>query len=122
MGSFHSFDDIKKAIANNEIDCKAIVNFYLHNIQTKAHLNAFVEVYTDSALEQAKQIDQKIASGIAGKLAGMVVGIKDVLCYAAHEVNASSKILKGFESQFTATAIQKLIDEDAIIIGRLNCD
>lgn len=122
MGSFHSFDDIKKAIANNEIDCKAIVNYYLNNIQTKAHLNAFVEVYTDSALEQANNIDQKIALGQAGKLAGMVVGIKDVLCYAGHEINASSKILKGFESQFTATAIQRLIDEDAIIIGRLNCD
>src|SRR5690554_3504181 len=52
----------------------------------------------------------------------MVVGIKDVLCYANHKVNASSKILDGFESQFTATAVQKLIDEDAIIIGRLNCD
>ncbi|HLW20916.1 MAG TPA: Asp-tRNA(Asn)/Glu-tRNA(Gln) amidotransferase subunit GatA [Cyclobacteriaceae bacterium] len=122
MSSFHSFDDIKKAIANNETDCKAIVNHYLKNIQAKAHLNAFVEVYTHAALEQAAVIDSKIASGKAGKLAGMVVGIKDVLCYAGHEVNSSSKILEGFESQFTATAVQKLIDEDAIIIGRLNCD
>lgn len=122
MGSFHSFDDIQKAIANKETDCKAIVNYYLKNIQTKAHLNAFVEIYTDSALVQADKIDKKIASGQSGKLAGMVVGIKDVLCYADHEINASSKILEGFESQFTATAVQKLIDEDAIIIGRLNCD
>ncbi|MEX2593886.1 MAG: Asp-tRNA(Asn)/Glu-tRNA(Gln) amidotransferase subunit GatA [Anditalea sp.] len=122
MGSFHSFDDIKKAIANKETDCKAVVNYYLKNIQTKAHLNAFVEVYAAAALEQADKIDTKIALGKAGKLAGMVVGIKDVLCYANHEVNSSSKILEGFESQFTATAVQKLIDEDAIIIGRLNCD
>lgn len=122
MGSYHSFDSIKKAIANKEVDCKAIVNDYLKNIQTKAHLNAFVEVYTQSALEQAEIIDAKIASGKAGKLAGMVVGIKDVLCYAGHEVNSSSKILEGFQSQYTTTAIQRLIDEDAIIIGRLNCD
>lgn len=122
MSSFHSFDDIKKAIANNDIDCKAIVNYYLNNIQTKAHLNAFVEVYTHAALAQAEIIDSKIASGKAGKLAGMVIGIKDVLCYEGHQVNSSSKILEGFESQFTATAVQKLIDEDAIIIGRLNCD
>lgn len=122
MSNFHSFDDIKKAIANRETDCKAIVQYYLKNIQTKAHLNAFVEVYTHAALEQADIIDQKIASGKAGKLAGMVIGIKDVLCYEGHQVNSSSKILEGFESQFTATAIQKLIDEDAIIIGRLNCD
>lgn len=122
MSNFHSFDDIKKAIANKETDCKAIVQHYLKNIQTKAHLNAFVEVYTHAALEQADIIDDKITSGNAGKLAGMVIGIKDVLCYAGHQVNSSSKILQGFESQFTATAIQKLIDEDAIIIGRLNCD
>ncbi|AGA80285.1 Asp-tRNA(Asn)/Glu-tRNA(Gln) amidotransferase subunit GatA [Echinicola vietnamensis] len=122
MEKFHSFDEIKRSLENKETDCKAIVHYYLKNIQTKAHLNAFVEVYEQSALEQAEKVDQKIKAGTAGKLAGMVIGIKDVLCYADHEVNASSKILEGFQSQFTATAVQKLIDEDAIIIGRLNCD
>src|SRR5690606_22154905 len=39
-----------------------------------------------------------------------------------HKVSAASKILNGFESLFTGTAVQRLIDEDAIIIGRLNCD
>ncbi|AWW29386.1 Asp-tRNA(Asn)/Glu-tRNA(Gln) amidotransferase GatCAB subunit A [Echinicola strongylocentroti] len=122
MEKFHSFDDIKRSLDHKETDCKAIVNYYLKNIKTKAHLNAFVEVYEQSALEQADKVDQKIQAGNAGKLAGMVIGIKDVLCYADHTVNASSKILEGFQSQFTATAVQKLIDEDAIIIGRLNCD
>ena len=122
MEKFLSFDDIRKSLENRETDCKAIVNYYLNNIQTKAHLNAFVEVYKDSALEQAAKVDEKLASGKAGKLAGMVIGIKDVLVYKDHEANASSKILKGFISQFTASAVQRLIDEDAIIIGRLNCD
>jgi aspartyl-tRNA(Asn)/glutamyl-tRNA(Gln) amidotransferase subunit A len=122
LEKFISFDEIKKSIDKKEANCHQIVSHYLHNIQTKAHLNAFVEVYEQSALIQAAQIDERIAQGNAGKLAGMVIGIKDVLCYKGHEVNSSSKILKGFESQFTATAIQRLIDEDAIIIGRLNCD
>jgi len=122
LEKFLSFDDIKKSLENRETNCKAIVNYYLNNIQTKAHLNAFVEVYTDAALEQAAIVDEKIAAGKAGRLAGMVIGIKDVLVYQDHEVNASSKILEGFVSQFTATAVQRLIDEDAIIIGRLNCD
>jgi aspartyl-tRNA(Asn)/glutamyl-tRNA(Gln) amidotransferase subunit A len=122
LEKFLSFDDIRKSLENRETDCKAIVNYYLNNIQTKAHLNAFVEVYKDSALEQAAKVDEKRASGKAGKLAGMVIGIKDVLVYKDHEANASSKILKGFISQFTASAVQRLIDEDAIIIGRLNCD
>ncbi|MBB6324874.1 aspartyl-tRNA(Asn)/glutamyl-tRNA(Gln) amidotransferase subunit A [Algoriphagus iocasae] len=122
MEKFISFDEIKKSLEKKETDCRAIVNHYLQNIKTKAHLNAFVEVYEHSALQQADLIDQKLVEGKAGKLAGMVIGIKDVLCYADHEANASSKILQGFQSQFTTTAIQRLIDEDAIIIGRLNCD
>jgi aspartyl-tRNA(Asn)/glutamyl-tRNA(Gln) amidotransferase subunit A len=119
---FSSFDEIKKSLEKKEASCKAVVLHYLQNIQTKAHLNAFVEVYEQSALAHADQIDEKIAQGRAGKLAGMVIGIKDVLCYKDHEANASSKILKGFKSQITTTAIQRLIDEDAIILGRLNCD
>ncbi|MGY6523654.1 MAG: Asp-tRNA(Asn)/Glu-tRNA(Gln) amidotransferase subunit GatA [Mongoliitalea sp.] len=122
MEKFLSFDDIQKSLENGETSVTAIVNYYLQNIQTKAHLNAFVEVYTDSALAQAAAVDQKISEGKAGRLAGMVIGIKDVLVYKDHEVNASSNILKGFVSQFTATAVQRLIDEDAVIIGRLNCD
>ncbi|HSJ69417.1 MAG TPA: Asp-tRNA(Asn)/Glu-tRNA(Gln) amidotransferase subunit GatA [Anditalea sp.] len=122
MEKFHSFDEIKRSLENRETDCKTIVNHYLNNIKTKAHLNAFVEVYEQSALARAEEIDEKLASGKAGKLAGMVIGIKDVLCLTGHTVNASSKILEGFESQFTGTAVQRLIDEDAIIIGRLNCD
>jgi aspartyl-tRNA(Asn)/glutamyl-tRNA(Gln) amidotransferase subunit A len=122
LEKFISFDDIKKSLEKKETDCRSIVEYYLNNIQTKAHLNAFVEVYEQSALEQARLIDQKRANGNAGKLAGMVIGIKDVLCYQDHQVNASSKILYGFISQFTTTAIQRLLDQDAIIIGRLNCD
>ncbi|EAZ79398.1 Asp-tRNA(Asn)/Glu-tRNA(Gln) amidotransferase subunit GatA [Algoriphagus machipongonensis] len=122
MEKFISFDEIKKSLEKKETDCRSIVQYYLTNIQTKAHLNAFVEVYEQSALSQADLIDQKLEEGKAGKLAGMVIGIKDVLCYEGHESNASSKILENFESQFTTTAIQRLIDEDAIILGRLNCD
>lgn len=122
MEKFSSFDEIKKSLEKKETNCRAIVNHYLQNITTKAHLNAFVEVYTQSALEQADRVDEKISKGKGGKLAGMVIGIKDVLNYAGHEFNASSAILKGYQAQYTTTAIQRLIDEDAIIIGRLNCD
>lgn len=122
METNSTFDDISKSLRNKETDCRSIVEKYLQNIQTKAHLNAFVEVYTDYALARAEEIDQKLSKGQAGKLAGMVIGIKDVLCLAGHPVNASSKILEGFISQITCTAVQRLIDEDAVIIGRLNCD
>ncbi|MDA1267581.1 MAG: Asp-tRNA(Asn)/Glu-tRNA(Gln) amidotransferase subunit GatA [Bacteroidetes bacterium] len=122
MEKYRSFDEIQFALKKGESDCRSIVKYYLQNIQTKAHLNAFVEVYAQSALEQAAQVDQKIAQGTAGKLAGMVIGIKDVLNYEGHSCTAGSNILKGYVSQYTATAVQRLLNEDAIIIGRLNCD
>lgn len=67
-------------------------------------------------------LTKKISEGKAGRLAGMVIAIKDVLCYKGHKVSSSSKILSGFTSLYSATAVQRLINEDAIIIGRTNCD
>ncbi|PWL31488.1 MAG: Asp-tRNA(Asn)/Glu-tRNA(Gln) amidotransferase GatCAB subunit A [Fluviicola sp. XM-24bin1] len=100
----------------------SILEDYLTRIQENQHLNAFLEVFESSAREQAEKVDEKIKNGNAGRLAGMVIGLKDNLCYEGHKVSAASKILEGFESLYTATAVQRLIDEDAVIIGRLNCD
>jgi aspartyl-tRNA(Asn)/glutamyl-tRNA(Gln) amidotransferase subunit A len=122
LNSYHSILAISDAIKSGKTNCVQLVNGYLQAIQTQKHLNAFLEVYETEALATAQIVDQKIANGTAGKLAGMVIGIKDVLCYKGHKVSASSKILEGFTSIYTATAVQRLIDEDAIIIGRLNCD
>ncbi len=122
MEKYRSFDEIQFALEKGYSDCRSIVTYYLQNIQTKAHLNAFVEVYAHSALEKAAEVDLKIANGTAGKLAGMVIGIKDILNYKGHACTAGSKILEGYIAQFTATAVQRLLDEDAIVIGRLNCD
>jgi aspartyl-tRNA(Asn)/glutamyl-tRNA(Gln) amidotransferase subunit A len=91
-------------------------------IEANEHLNAFLEVFTDSARAQAQAVDQKLKAGTAGQLAGVIVGIKDNICFKDHKVSASSKILAGFESIYTSTVLQRLIDQDAIIIGRLNCD
>ena len=113
---------MQNALNNDTTNVVEITKTYLQNIAENQHLNAFIEVYSDEVLEQAKLVDEKLANCSAGKLAGMVVGIKDNLCYKNHKVSASSKILDGFESLFTATSVQRLIDEDAIIIGRLNCD
>ncbi len=102
--------------------CTDRVKRFLQNIETKKHLNAFLSVFSAEALERARLIDEKIKQGTAGRLAGVVVGIKDVLAYENHPLQASSKILNGFTSKFTASAVQRLLDEDAIIIGRQNCD
>src|SRR5690606_12344300 len=71
---------------------------------------------------RAEQLDEKIKSNTAGKLVGLVVGIKDVLSYKDHPLHAGSRSLDGFIAQYTATAVQRLLDEDAIIIGHQTCD
>lgn len=118
-----SFSEIRQRLDAGTLTCRDIVNHYLINIEEKnPRLNALLSVYDKDALEQAAVIDDKLQQGTAGRLAGLVVTIKDVLCYKDHPLQCGSKILDGFESQFTATAVQRLIDEDAIIIGRNNCD
>ena len=78
--------------------------------------------FPDDALEQAVKIEEKIKSGSHGKLAGLVLAVKDVLSIKGKPLTCSSKILKDLQLIYNATAIQKLIDEDVIIIGKTNCD
>lgn len=115
---------ISKALTNGTISCVGLVRHYLKQIERHRHLNAFIEVYSSEALAKAESLDQKLASQpkSVGKLFGMVTAIKDVICYKDHEINAASKILTDFKSLYSATAVERLEAEDAIIIGRLNCD
>ncbi len=122
MKNYQSFSLIQQALGSGAITCVDLVDHHLANIKNNEGLNVFLDVYEDEAREQARVVDEKIQNGTAGKLAGLIVGIKDVLAYKDHGLQLASKILDGFKSQFTATAVQNLIDEDAIIIGRQNCD
>lgn len=123
MYAHHSIAQFHAEIEGRSITCEAIVDHYLSRIAEHKRLNAFVEVYADEARKRAIALDlQKKEGKPTGKLFGVVVGIKDVLCYKDHTVTAGSKILKGFHSIYNATAIERLLQEDAIIIGNLNCD
>ena len=122
MKPFYSFLDVQKALESGRYSCLDITTLYLNRISEHKKINAFVEVFEKEALARAEMVDKKIKSGSAGRLAGMVLAIKDNICYKGHKLSAASKILDGFESLFTSTAVKKLLDQDAIIIGRLNCD
>lgn len=122
MKNYLSLKEIQKDINNNVISCYGLVQGYIENITKNPELNAFIETYAKEALETAVLIDKKIKNKKAGKLAGLVVGIKDNICYKNHLSCASSKILAGFGSTYSATVVERLISEDAIILGRLNCD
>ncbi|SDP95224.1 aspartyl/glutamyl-tRNA(Asn/Gln) amidotransferase subunit A [Mucilaginibacter sp. OK268] len=123
MAKFYSsLSEIRSGLQRAEITVEGLVNNYLDQIKKNAHLNAFNEVFEQEALINAKNIDDRIKNGTAGKLAGMVIAIKDNICYKGHQVSASSKILKDFTSIYSSTIVERLLAEDVVIIGRCNCD
>ncbi|HLK28684.1 MAG TPA: Asp-tRNA(Asn)/Glu-tRNA(Gln) amidotransferase subunit GatA [Puia sp.] len=123
MFSFSSIKNYHDFLNDHPNGCVEAVNYYLSKIEEKKHLNSFLEVYADEALQKAKLLDEKRKSGKQiGKLHGIVVALKDVIAYKDHKLSASSKILENFTSIYNSTVVEKLLEEDAIIIGRNNCD
>lgn len=122
MYTFTSIQHLQADLASQKVTCVQLLEESIQRINQHKHLNAFLEVFSESAKVQAQLVDEKIKTKTAGKLAGVIIGIKDNICYKGHKVSCSSKILEGFESLFSATVIERLLAEDAIIIGRLNCD
>ncbi len=128
MSRYTSLSAIQSALLAGEASCRALVEHYLTQIEKTRHLNAWVEVWPEEALERADALDKRIAHYRAqktagpGRLFGAVVSLKDNICYAGHRVSAASKILEGFTSLYSATVVERILSEDAIIIGRTNCD
>jgi aspartyl-tRNA(Asn)/glutamyl-tRNA(Gln) amidotransferase subunit A len=122
MYTFTTIKNLQADLQSGKISCVSLLNETLKAIADKKHLNIYLEVFEKSALEKAKQVDEKIKTKTAGKLAGVIVALKDNICYKGHKVSASSKILEGFESLYSSTVVERLLAEDAIIVGRTNCD
>jgi aspartyl-tRNA(Asn)/glutamyl-tRNA(Gln) amidotransferase subunit A len=122
LRTYHSLEEVRADLLSSKTTLVSLVNYYLQRIETYQHLNVFLHVYADEALKRAEEIDAKLKAGTAGKLAGMVISIKDMICYKDHPVSASSKILKGFKSIYSSTVVERILAEDAIIIGHVNCD
>ncbi len=123
MFRFNTINDYHASLIAGETTCVQTVQNYLDKITQEEHLNSFLEVYTEEATARALELDKaRLAGKNLGKLHGVVVGIKDVICYNGHKVSASSKILENYTAIYSATAIEKLLAAGAIIIGRQNCD
>jgi len=121
--SFKTIKNYQEFLADNPDGCKIAIKYYLSKIEENKQLNAFLEVFTTEAIERAAILDEERKNGKpCGKLHGVVVALKDIICYKGHHVSASSHILEGFISIYNATAVERLLAEGAIIIGRNNCD
>jgi len=116
--------ELREAIAGGEVSSEEATRAYLAAIeQREPVLAAYNEVLAEGALEQAKAVDARRAGGEPlGALGGVPVAVKDNLCTTRGKTTCSSKILANFRAPFTATAVAKLEEAGAVILGKTNLD
>jgi len=121
--SFTSIANYQDQLLTGTTTCTEAVLFYLEKIKAAQEFNAFTFVYEEEAVARARELDSKLKSGEkTGKLFGVVIALKDVIAFRNHPLTAASRILEGFTSLYSATAVERILAEDAIIIGSCNCD
>jgi aspartyl-tRNA(Asn)/glutamyl-tRNA(Gln) amidotransferase subunit A len=128
----NSIADFHEHILARKTSVEEVVLAYIKNIETtNKDINAFLEVYTDDAIKQARACDgviaekskQELEAYIAEhKLFGVPFAVKDNLCMLDKKTTASSKILENYTASYTATSVQKILDAGAICLGRVNMD
>jgi aspartyl-tRNA(Asn)/glutamyl-tRNA(Gln) amidotransferase subunit A len=117
-----TFDALRAELKAGTATCESLTRDYLTAIEGAKELNAFLSVFSERAVEQARLVDKRLAEGNAGPLAGMVVSVKDVLAIKGERVTCGSRMLETFVSPYTATAVERLVDADAVIVGKTNMD
>ena len=116
--------ELKEKLDKKEFTITQIVKAYTEKIAEKEEkIGAFITPLTDEAIEQAKEIENKVNSGeIKGSLAGIPIGIKDNICTKGIKTTCASKILENFISPYDATVMEKINAEHLINIGKTNMD
>ncbi len=117
------FQSIRQLLRNGDLSCQDLTEQYIKKInEGDKKFNAFISILGEQAREQAVAVDQKMAEGRAGRLAGMIVAVKDIIAIRGTKTTCGSKILKNYVSPYDATVIERLRAEDAIFIGKTNMD
>lgn len=115
--------EARAKVLAGDVTLRELVQAHKEQIESRNdEVNAFVFLDFEAAFKQADEIQKKIKTGTAGALLGAVMGIKDVICERGKPTTCASNILENFESVYNATVIERLVAEDAILIGRLNMD
>jgi aspartyl-tRNA(Asn)/glutamyl-tRNA(Gln) amidotransferase subunit A len=117
-----TLDETRRALESGATTVEGVTGGFLETIEKGKRLNAFLSVFQRKAIERARDVDRKLAAGKAGRLAGMVIAVKDVICMKGERTTCGSKILENFVSLYDATAVARLQAEDAVIIGKTNMD
>jgi len=116
--------EIAAAVRRGDLSAAAVVEAHLARIQdVEPRLGAFLEVFEGEARERAGEIDRQTAAGKdPGPLAGVPLAVKDNLALAGHRLTCGSRILDGYRSPYTATAVARLVDAGAVVVGKTNLD
>jgi aspartyl-tRNA(Asn)/glutamyl-tRNA(Gln) amidotransferase subunit A len=111
-------------LIQKEISAVELTQDYLKRVETlEPKLHSFLCVTADRALEQAKQVDAKLAAGEdLGLLAGIPIGIKDNLCTQGIPTTCASKILENFVPPYESTVTTQLAAAGAVMVGKTNMD
>ena len=115
-----NIDQILAGFKNKTFSSFELASYYLARIKNDK-LNAFISV-NEHVLEEAKQADQKIAQDEMALLTGVPIAIKDILLVKGQRATGASKMLANYIAPYTATAVKRLEDQGAIILGKTNCD
>jgi aspartyl-tRNA(Asn)/glutamyl-tRNA(Gln) amidotransferase subunit A len=115
-------EEIGRRVASREVSAVEVVESALaRTARVEPLIHAWLELFADEARERAAAIDRGISSG-AGPLAGVPVALKDNLNVAGWPLTCASKILSGYVAPYTATAVRRLLDAGAVLLGRANMD
>src|SRR5210317_2001795 len=115
-----SLFELVNKIKSKEISCEEATKSYVERSSKSKKLNCYVEEAFDTALKKAKDLDQSFNPD--KKLFGAPIAVKDLFCTNGVQTTASSKMLKGFKPQYESTVTEKLWNEGANLLGKLNCD
>ncbi len=111
-----------EALLSGEYSVRELTDAYLAEIEKKnGDINAYLEIYNDID-EQVKKAEARFKDGTATLLTGIPLAVKDNILFQGKVSGAASKALDGYTGSYTATVLQKFIDENAILIGRTNMD
>ncbi len=110
-------------LIDKQLTSEALTRSVLARIEAiDPQIGAFITVMAEQSLDQARQADKRIASGRAGMLTGIPIGIKDLICTRGVRTTCGSRILENFIPPYNATVIEKLNQAGAVLVGKLNMD
>ena len=114
--------EARDALKSRTLSSVELTEAHLSAIERAPGLNAFVAVTADHAMERARASDARLASGEAGPLEGLPIGVKDLYATRSVHTQACSRILDGFKPPYESTVTANLWRDGAVMLGKLNMD